>query len=92
MLFRLGMVARETAGKLVAIQTCISSMLAWPATITAAYMTAPAGYDLQPLGPELAALYPMPVRRCTGCLLVCILRPLLWLKTLLFECMNFLLT
>jgi hypothetical protein len=49
--------------KRLAVQTRITSMLAWPATIVQVSMTAPAGYDLEPMGPELIALYPMKVPR-----------------------------
>ncbi len=56
------MTARELADKRVVVQTRVTSMLAWQATITQASMSAPAGYELQPASPELQALFPVQVR------------------------------
>ena len=56
------MTARELADKRVVVQTRVTSMLAWQATITQASMSAPAGYELQPASPELQALFPVQAR------------------------------
>jgi hypothetical protein len=55
------MTARELGDKRVVVQTRVTSMLAWQATITQASMSAPAGYELQPASPELQALFPLQV-------------------------------
>lgn len=58
---RLRLVARELADKRVVVQTRVTSMLAWQATITQATMSAPAGYEVQPPSPALSALFPLQV-------------------------------
>ncbi|BDA42992.1 hypothetical protein COCOBI_03-8860 [Coccomyxa sp. Obi] len=54
--FRLTMMAKELAEKRVMVQTQVTSMLAWQATITQAGMSAPAGYEVQQIGSEIFPL------------------------------------
>jgi hypothetical protein len=57
-------VAHELADRRVAVQVRVTSQLARHATISSAQLAAPAGYDVQPQPPELAALLPLQARAC----------------------------
>lgn len=57
----MSLVARELPDKRVLLQAMVTSMLAQPASIVRATLSAPAGYEVQELPQELQSLYPLQV-------------------------------
>ena len=53
--------AKELPDRRIVLQARVISMLSRPASITQAVVSAPAGYEVQELPPELQSLYPLQV-------------------------------